>query len=97
MVVGSHCQSRLVGRDKLNNTHQMKALNTFRHLIILFVFALAASTASASEGGKKSRKAVAHAEVACTAKPERKEVAPFVDPTLPLTELVERARTERTH
>jgi hypothetical protein len=75
----------------------MKALATLRHLTILFAFALAAATASASDGARKPRKAVAKAEVACPVKPQRKEVAPFVDPTLPLTELVERVRTERAY
>ena len=72
----------------------MKALTTLRNLTILLVFALAAATASASDGAKRARKAVVKAEAANTVKPQRKEVAPFVDPTLPLTELVERVRME---
>ena len=82
----------------------MNALATLRHLTLLFVFALAAGSASASEGAKKTRKgdnpgssAGAGPAVTRTVKAQRKMVAPFVDPTLPLTELVERARTERTH
>jgi hypothetical protein len=81
----------------------MKALNTLRHLTILFVFALAAASASASDGAKlpspgssgKTRKIADKSAVERTVKPQRKEAAPFVDPTLPLTELVERVRTER--
>lgn len=73
----------------------MKALNTFRHLIILFVFGLAAGNASASEGAKKARKGDNKPAVAQTMKTQRKMAAPFVDPTLPLAELVERVRIER--
>ncbi len=75
----------------------MKALPTLRHLTILFVFALAAASSSASDGAKKARKADNKPAVVQTVKPQRKMVAPFVDPTLPLTELVERVRTERAH
>ena len=75
----------------------MKALATLRHLTILFVFALAAGSASASEGAKKTRKADNKPAVVQPLKPQRKMVAPFVDPTLPLTELVERVRTESAH
>lgn len=74
----------------------MKALAHLRHLTILFVFALAAATASSADGGKSPRKAVLKSAAEQTVKPARKEVAPFADPTLPLTELVERVRTERT-
>ena len=75
----------------------MKALNTLRNLIFLFFFAAAAASASAADGTvkpcKAARKQVAHNAV----KAQRKEVAPFVDPTLPLTELVERVRIEHAH
>jgi hypothetical protein len=73
----------------------MKALTHLRHLAILFVFALAAASASASDGTKKTRKAADKPAIERTVKPQRKEVAPFVDPTLPLTDLVERIRIER--
>lgn len=73
----------------------MKALNTLRNLIFLLAFAAAAASASASDGSVKTpkvaRKQAAHQAV----KRERKQVAPFVDPTLPLTEFVERIRQER--
>lgn len=75
----------------------MKALNTLRHLAILFAFVLAAATASASDGAKRSHKAANRPAVECAAGSQRKAVAPFVDPTLPLTELVERVRAERSH
>ena len=75
----------------------MKALATLRHLTILFVFALAAGSASASEGAKKTRKGDNKPAVVQAVKSQRKMVAPFVDPTLPLTELVERVRTESAH
>ena len=74
----------------------MKALNTLRNLIFLFFFAAAAASASASDApakpahGEQVRKQAAHR----TAGARRKEVAPFVDPTLPLAELVERARLQ---
>lgn len=74
----------------------MKALATLRHLTILFVFALAAASASASDGAKKTRRIANKPASERTVKHMRKEVAPFADPTLPLTELVERVRTERT-
>jgi hypothetical protein len=84
----------------------MKALNTLRNLIFFFVLVLAASSASATDGAKlhspgasgKLRKADSKPAVERTAKPQRREVAAFVDPTAPLAELVERVRSERaTH
>lgn len=74
----------------------MKALTSLRHLTILFVFAMATAAASASDGGKCPRKVATKPVAETTAVAVRKEVAPFADPTLPLTELVERLRTERT-
>lgn len=73
----------------------MKALATLRNLTILFVFAMAASTASAADGATKGRKGSAKPAVERSAAPQRKQVAAFVDPTAPLAELVERVRTER--
>lgn len=73
----------------------MKALNTLRNLIIILVFAVAAANASASNGASEPRKADSKSAVAKPVTPQRKMAAPFVDPTLPLTELVERIRTEQ--
>lgn len=73
----------------------MKALDTLRNLIIFFAFVLAATSASATDGARKVRRTVSKPAVERTAKPQRKEVAAFVDPTTPLAELVERVRTEQ--
>ena len=73
----------------------MKALATLRHLTILLVFALAASTVSAADGAKKARKTNAKPAVERAATAQRRIVAAFVDPTAPLAEMVERVRTER--
>lgn len=74
----------------------MNASATLRHLTILLVLAMAAPAASATDHGKKATKAAAKVSVEPAAKPQRKEVAAFVDPTVPLAELVERERTERS-
>ena len=74
----------------------MKAPTTLRHLTLLLVLALAAPAASATDHGKKATKAAAKVSVEPAAKPQRKEVAAFVDPTAPLAEMVERERTERS-
>ncbi len=74
----------------------MNASATLRHLTLLLVLALAAPAASATDHGKKATKAAAKVSVEPAAKPQRKEVAAFVDPTAPLAELVERERTERS-
>lgn len=74
----------------------MNASATLRHLTLLLVLAMAAPAASATDHGKKATKAAAKVSVEPAAKPQRKEVAAFVDPTVPLAELVERERTERS-
>lgn len=74
----------------------MNASATLRHLTLLLVLALAAPAASATDHGKKATKAAAKVSVEPATKPQRKEVAAFVDPTAPLAELVERERTERS-
>lgn len=74
----------------------MNASATLRHLTLLLVLALAAPAASATDHGKKATKAAAKVSEEPAAKPQRKEVAAFVDPTAPLAELVERERTERS-
>lgn len=76
----------------------MKALRTLRHLAVLLLFALAAATASATpgeRGTKKIRKAGERTAVERTTKPQRKQVAAFADPTLPLAAFVERVRAEQ--
>lgn len=75
----------------------MKALNTLRNLIFFFAFVLAATSASAADGTKRTRKVSAKTGTEHAIKPQRKEVAAFVDPTAPLAELVERVRTEQAH
>ncbi len=72
----------------------MKALATLRHLSILVLFALAANSASATDGAKKTRKAAVKPATEHTAQPQRRQVAAFVDPTTPLAELVERERKQ---
>ena len=73
----------------------MKALNFLRNLILILAFLVAASSASAADGAKKSRKLASKVATERTVKPQRKEVAAFVDPTTPLAELVERVRSEQ--
>ena len=76
----------------------MKALNSLRHLAVLLLFALAAATASAAPGDadtKKVRKTADRPAVERTVKPQRKQVAAFADPSLPLAEFVERVRAEQ--
>lgn len=83
----------------------MKALNTLRNLILLLAFAVVALDAAATDGPKSRRcspvaqgcgKAVAKTATASPANTSRKMAAAFVDPTLPLAELVERERAERS-
>jgi hypothetical protein len=73
----------------------MKALNTLRNLIFFFAFVRATTSASATDGAKRTRKVSARTGTEQAIKPQRKEVAAFVDPTAPLAELVERVRTEQ--
>lgn len=80
----------------MNTAHHMKALNLLRNVIFLLFFCAAAASATASEGTLKPRKPAQKQAVQHRMKAPRKQVAPFVDPTLPLTELVERVRLERT-
>ena len=71
----------------------MNALNLLRNLLLLLTLLLAASSVSAAEGEKNTRSG-AKPHVVRTAKPQRKVVAAFVDPTLPLAGFVERIRLE---
>jgi hypothetical protein len=73
----------------------MKALNILRNLIFFFAFVLAATSANASDGAKKVRKADGKPAMERAVKAPRKQVAAFVDPTAPLAELVERVRSEQ--
>ncbi len=72
----------------------MKALNTLRNLIFLLFFAAAAASASAADGKVKPGKARKKCATERVVQAPRKEVAPFVDPTLPLSMFVERVRAE---
>lgn len=83
----------------------MKALNTLRNLILLLAFAVVALDAAATDGPKSGRcspvaqgggKAGAKTAIAGPTRTFRKMAAAFVDPTLPLAELVECERAERT-
>lgn len=77
----------------------MKTLATLRQFLVLIVFAMAAATASAEDGSKKTRKNSKKQNVERTTlapqPAQRRQVAAFVDPTLPLAEMVERIRSER--
>ncbi len=73
----------------------MKALNTLRNLIFLLFFAAAAASVSAADGDTRPGKPTRKSAVEHSSKAQRNMVAPFVDPTLPLTEFVERIRTDR--
>ncbi len=80
----------------------MKALRTLRHIATLLLFGLAAATASAAPAGtgdrdsaRRVRKASQRPAAERTMKTQRKEVAAFADPTLPLAVFVERVRTEQ--
>ena len=75
----------------------MNALATLRLLTLLVLFTLAASPASAKEGAKKCRRPACRPTTEQAAKPQRRLVAAFVDPTVPLAELVERERSAREH
>lgn len=74
----------------------MSTLHLLRNLILVLTLAMAADPVSAADSGKTPKRAN-KPTAEHTAKPARKKVAAFVDPTLPLAEFVERARTERDH
>ncbi len=69
-------------------------MKTLRNILLLLVLAMAAATASAETGRTKRNKATTR-QVAAPQNHQRHEVAPFVDPTLPLAGMVEQVRAER--
>lgn len=74
----------------------MKTLASLRSLTIFLVLSLSMVTANAADGSRKGRKDKRAASTEQATKAPRKEVAPFVDPTAPLAEFVERERQLRS-
>ena len=77
----------------------MKALTALRDILLIVVLATAAATASAADKtlpGKENVSTTKSDKTSAAPIAKRKEVAPFIDPTLPLAGFVERVRAERT-